>query len=642
MKKKNKLSKLLTMVLIIVSIIFMVSLMALNVLTIYYLFIIIAIVGILDFVVIILMHRKRKSIFGKVFGVFITIILGLGSFYLLKTNNVLMSFNKNYKTYNYSVVVLKNSNYDKLADIADQTMGYYKTDGEECQKSLEELENKVSITKKSYTDLYGLAEGLLNGKVEAMLIEDAYLNILKESDNVSGTSINNFEDQIKVIYTYNVRINISDISKDVNVLKEPFNIYISGIDTYGSVSSVSRSDVNMIATINPNTRQILLTSIPRDYYVALHGVSGYRDKLTHAGLYGVDMSIKTIEDLLDIKINYYVKVNFTSVIDIVDAVGGVNVYSDYSFTSIDGYNYSKGYNSVNGKEALSFVRERKAFSEGDRQRIKNQQALIEALFRKCTSKDIIVKYNSLLNSLSNSFVTNIPTDRLTSLIKMQLSKNYSWTITSNSLTGTDSSNYTYSIASQKSYVMEPDEDSIIEASDFINAVIDGEKLESSYDGDVTNVHTVTQNKTTTNNSSTNNSSPSNDSDTSSSNSNNEGLEAKLIKSSICFVTGDDYIYHGFNATYNGKDVTDVVDVTFSVSGAVFDNYPDLVRYVSSLNPGNYIIIYNISYQDETAILKQDVTIEELLDNSVDNKENNTDEEDKIIEDDDMLIPDDES
>ena len=229
------------------------------------------------------------------------------------------------------------------------------------------------------------------------------------------------------------------------------------MDEYGSISSISRSDVNIVVTVNPKTRQILLTSIPRDYYVQLHNTTGYKDKLTHAGLYGIESSVNTIEDLLDTEINYYIKVNFTSLVKIIDGMGGVEVYSEYDFTSRDNFHYSKGYNKVNGEEALSFARERKAFSAGDNQRGKNQQALLEAMIRKCTNTSIIYKYNSLLNSINGSFMTNMSSKRITSLVKMQLSDMKPWTITSNNLTGSDGSAYTYSYSTQKLYVMLPNE-----------------------------------------------------------------------------------------------------------------------------------------------------------------------------------------
>ena len=264
------------------------------------------------------------------------------------------------------------------------------------------------------------------------------------------------------------------------------------MDEYGKVSKVSRSDVNMVITVNPKTRQILLTNIPRDYYVQLHDTTGYKDKLTHAGNYGIDTSVATIEDLLGIKINYYIKVNFSSLVKIVNALGGVDVYSEYDFQSWNGYNFTKGYNKVNGKQALAFVRERKTFNQGDNQRGKNQQAMIEAIFRKCTSPSIVVKYNSLLNSLEDSMITDMPMKSIKKLAKMQLVNNQKWTITSNSLTGRGSMEYTYTYGYQSLYVTIPDDDSVNSSKELIAKVTNGEMLESSYDSDSSNVHSVSK------------------------------------------------------------------------------------------------------------------------------------------------------
>jgi len=284
--------------------------------------------------------------------------------------------------------------------------------------------------------------------------------------------------KIKIIGTINVKTKSENEAKEVNVVSEPFSIYITGIDTYGDISSVSRSDVNIVMTVNPKTKQILLTSIPRDYYVQLHGTTGSRDKLTHAGIYGTDMSVQTIEDLLGIEINYYIKVNFSSFIDIINAIGGIEVYSKYEFTSIDGYHYQQGYNELNGEEALSFARERKAFMEGDRQRGADQQAVIEAMIKKMSNKSILTKYESLLDSIDGKFQTNMNYKKITSLIKMQLDDMSSWNVVSIALDGSNGSEYTYTGGNQKLYVMIPDESTIDNASSLINAVLKGEKLDS--------------------------------------------------------------------------------------------------------------------------------------------------------------------
>ena len=415
-KNKSKLSKILSIILLIASIILLISLIYINILPITQLGIIAAITLIIDLIIITSMHKSKRKVLSYILSLFLTIIMLVGSFYTLKTTGLINNLNLNYKTYNYSVIVLKKSKYKKIDDIKNKKLGYYNTDGDETKKSLSKLSKKISTNNTSYDDVNALASSLLDSKEDAILIEDSYLKILEEDnekENNSKKDTEGFKDKTKTIYKFSIVIKTNNISKDTDVTKKPFNIYISGIDTYGQISSVSRSDVNMIVTVNPKTKQILLTSIPRDYYVQLHGKTGYKDKLTHAGLYGADMSVKTLEDLLNIEINYYIKVNFTSVINIVEALGGVEVYSDYTFTSIDGYNYTKGYNRVNGEQALSFARERKAFSEGDRQRVKDQQALLEAMFRKCTSPAIITKYNSLMNSINGSFVTNMSANRIT-------------------------------------------------------------------------------------------------------------------------------------------------------------------------------------------------------------------------------------
>lgn len=636
-KKQKKIYKFLSWGLLLVSIVLIVSLLYFNILPITYQFLVMGIIALIDLILLFLMLKSKKKWFGAILSFIVMLVMLVISFYVFKTAGLLNNLNLNYKTYNYSVVVLKDSDYDKINDIENKNLGFYETDGDECEKSLEKLAKKVDTENLGYEDINTLASDLLDKKVNAILIENTYLDILDENDNEDmanseeNSNIINFSEKTKVIYTFSIIVKTSDISKDLDVTKKPFNIYISGIDTYGEISSVSRSDVNMVVTVNPQTRQILLTSIPRDYYVKLHGKSGYNDKLTHAGLYGVDMSIQTIEDLLDIEINYYVKVNFTSVIEIVDAIGGVEVYSDYDFTSIDGYHYSKGYNKVDGKEALSFARERKAFSAGDRQRVKDQQALLEAMFRKCTSTSIITKYNSLLNSIEGSFVTNMPTDRLTALIKMQIAKKYKWTITSNSLDGENSSNYTYSYASQKLYVMEPIEESVTYATELINSVLDGEKLDPTYDGNASDVHNVTQSSSKST-SSTSSSTSNSNSTSNSSTKNNEGLKANLGKTTVTFTEGETFTYYGYTATYNGSNITNSSTVTFSINGNSYTDYHKLISYVSDLSAGEYNIVYRINYSGNNVTLNQAVIIKEAPvintppDDNVqgDNQENNND------------------
>lgn len=630
-KKKPFIYRLFSWILIIISLFLIGSIIYLNVLNIPLLILVMFLIFIVDGFIILLMLRSKKKKMGFGISVILILLFSLLSFYINKTTGLLSNLNLNYKTYNYSVVVLKTSPYEKIKELDGKNIGYFDDGSVENDKALNKVLGKTELESTSYEDTHALANALLEEKEAAILIEDSYLEILSESITDEKGS---FGDKIKKIYSFTIVTKTSDIAKDINVTKEPFNIYVSGIDTYGEISSVSRSDVNMIVSVNPATQQILLTSIPRDYYVKLHGKSGYRDKLTHAGLYGTDMSIQTIEDLLDIEINYYVKVNFSSVINIVDAIGGVNVYSDYTFTSIDNYSYKEGYNAVNGEEALSFARERKAFAIGDRQRVKNQQALLRAIFDKCTSKAIITKYSKLLDSMSGSFVTNMKMSRLTSLVRLQLSKNYSWNLVTNSLMGEDSSNYTYSAPSQKAYVMVPDEESVSYASELVKAVLTGEILdEEKMESISEEVHKVTKQSTSSitsnsfNDKAKEEDSKNTDIDSSKDNQDDieeEGLEAKLGKTSVTFVEGDEYVYYGYTATYNGTDVTDDsnLKVKFSVNGKIFDDYRDLVSYITnSLDPGEYTVIYTISYKGKSTILDQSVIIEELPFNSDDDEDN---------------------
>lgn len=285
-----------------------------------------------------------------------------------------------------------------------------------------------------------------------------------------------FEKNIRIIYTIDINKKIENIEKPVTTNKEPFTIYISGIDTYGSISTTSRSDVNILVTINPNTGTILLTSIPRDYYVRLHGTTGYKDKLTHAGIYGIDMSTSTIEDLIGIDINYYVRVNFNTLIKVIDEIGGIDIYSDINFTAWTDKSckFSEGTNSVGGKCALAFSRERYSYQSGDRHRGQNQQAVITAIIKKVSSdKNLILKYNNILDSLNGTFQTNMQLEDITNLIKNQIDNNTNWNIESISLDGYDSSNYTYSYSGSKLYVMEPNYTTIETAKNKITEVLKG-------------------------------------------------------------------------------------------------------------------------------------------------------------------------
>ncbi len=284
----------------------------------------------------------------------------------------------------------------------------------------------------------------------------------------------NLESKIKSIYVNSFETEVENqapVDKDVS--SQGFVVYISGIDTTGPVSTKSRSDVNILMAINPITRKILLVNTPRDYYVPLSISGGVRDKLTHAGNYGINVSMDTLEMLYGIDVDYYVRLNFTSFVTIIDTLGGVNVNSDYSFNA-GGYSFVKGNNNLNGAEALAFARERYSFGEGDRQRGRNQMAVIQAVINKITSPALLSNYTAILNNISSSIQTNIGNDEISDLVKMQLSDMRGWEVSSFSVDGTGASEYTFSMPRQKAYVMYPNEAIVNEAVNMIKGVLQEE------------------------------------------------------------------------------------------------------------------------------------------------------------------------
>lgn len=472
----NKTGIILSIILMLVTVITVGIIIYINVLPFIYLSLVILILlGLVSFISCLQFRNNKSSKKLNIITSIVVLIISIILIYFINTFNFLGLVTKSgYKIQNYSVIVLKDSSYDNIQDISGKKLGYVDSSDDGIKLALENITKEVTTSQISKSDVVTLSNELISNNLQAIMIENSYKGMLNDE-------VEEFGNKTKVIFEFSIKIKVDEESKSVkSVTKDPFNIYISGIDTYGDINSVSRSDVNIIVTVNPNTHQVLLTNIPRDYYVTLAGTSS-KDKLTHAGMYGIEKSVKTIEDILNIDINYYVKVNFTSLQEIIDALGGVTVYSKYSFTSyIDNYYFKEGFNNVNGAQALAFARERKSFAEGDIMRGKNQQAVIEAIIRKASSPSIIYKYNSILNSLSGKFQTSMSSEEILELVKFQLSKNPKWNVTSITLNGVGSSEYTYSAGNQKLSVLIPDTSTIENAKSLIKDVFNGKKLDSSY------------------------------------------------------------------------------------------------------------------------------------------------------------------
>lgn len=387
--------------------------------------------------------------------------------YVLATSNFLGEVLKEFaETEDYYIVVRKESSYSKIEDIANKDVYMFQVADDVKSK----IANKVSITFNSKNNLTDIGNDLIQKNIDVILVSSTQYNMISEE-------IKDFKTDTKIIYTEKHELqtstNTDNTASKYSIKSGKFNVYISGIDTSGNISNVSRSDANILATVNTETHEVLLTSIPRDYYVTLHSY-GAKDKLTHSGIYGINETIKTAEDILDTDINYYVRVNFTTVIKLVDKLGGIDVYSEYDFTSnaAKAFHYNKGYNHLNGEEALAFSRERYAFNSGDNQRVKNQQAVIEAVIKKVlNSTTLLTKYTDILEALKGSFQTNIAQDDISALVKDQINNMSSWSVKTNSLTGTGASSSTYSMGSTPLYVMVPSSTSVNDAKDKIDKVL---------------------------------------------------------------------------------------------------------------------------------------------------------------------------
>lgn len=388
---------------------------------------------------------------GIVFSILISAALILGMFYFLKVQRAMGEVGgATYKTDNMVVVVKADDSAETLQDAANYRFGYQTgTDQKNNDLMLEDMKNTAGRELKliEYDNVTDLANALLAGEVEAAVYNQAFDGIIEE--NIEG-----YQDQVKILYQYGIQ---TELQQEETSVEGPFHVYISGIDVAGEISTNSRSDVNIIMTVNPTTKKILLTTTPRDFYVTIPGISGdQRDKLTHAGIYGVDASMATLEQLYGIDISYYARVNFTSLITIVDALGGVDVESEYAFTA-RGHEFVQGTNHLDGEAALAFARERYSFEEGDNQRGRNQEAVLTAILKKAMSPAILTSADQILTEVGDCVETNMTRDEMARFINMQLDDGASWSIESTAAAGTGDSQPCYSSGSQPLYVMWPDD-----------------------------------------------------------------------------------------------------------------------------------------------------------------------------------------
>mgnify|MGYP000336864451 CR=1 FL=1 len=428
--------------------------------------------------------RRKRGTLGKVFSLLMAVVMFTGSYYVAQANNMIGKITgSNYKVDKMVVAVRADDSAETIEDAANYTYGVqFEKGADNIQTAVADIEKQVgvdTIEVKEYDSVQDQAQALVDGDCDAIIYNSAYTSLMEEA-------VDGYSDKVKVLYTFNIRVELdfgnSTGATDDSIIKEPFTVYISGIDVYGDVSETSRSDVNIIMTVNPNTKQILLTTTPRDYYVTIPGVSGdARDKLTHAGIYGVDASMATLENLYGIDISYYARVNFTSLETIVDALGGVDVDSEYAFTTSNDsglvMNVVQGTNHFNGKQALAFSRERQNVPGGDNQRGKDQQAVLTAMIKKMVSPAILTGANGIITSVSGNVDTNMSMEQIQKLIKTQLADAPKWSIKSMAAEGTGDNQMCYSYSGKALYVMQPNQESVDAIKAAIDALEAGETLD---------------------------------------------------------------------------------------------------------------------------------------------------------------------
>ena len=501
----------ITIIVIMLSVVFM-GLLAMTkmVPTIYMLIIGIVLAVIAAIIWLLVWHTRYTGRFigGTVLAVIMIVILAFGGFYINKTRSAISNISGETTEVTQMAVYVKS---DDAADSVEATAGYTygilsSLDRENTDGAVAHLNSQfgTEVQTKEYAGLTELADGILNGEVNAMLLNSGYLSVYEDMDGYTD-----FSTKIKEVGTVDVESTIQSAEESTPI--EPittanggkvYTIYLSGIDTRGEMTAKSRSDVNIIATVNTDTHEILLVSTPRDYFVPLSISGGAPDKLTHAGIYGIDVCMDTLGMLYDIDINYYFRINFGGFVKVIDALGGITVNSDYDFDSknILGYHFNKGENYLNGEQALIFARERYAFQEGDRQRGKNQMEVIRGVVKKALSPEILTSYSSILSSLDGCFGTNITYEEIAQILQQQLTNGGDWTIVSYSVNGTGATEKPYSM-SQKAYVMVPDYNTVDKAKSLMEKVRNGEvvpqeeadaPVSGSTSTDSTSTETVTE------------------------------------------------------------------------------------------------------------------------------------------------------
>ncbi|HFI2431581.1 TPA: LCP family protein [Streptococcus suis] len=415
-----------------------------------------------------LMWRKKARVFTTLLLVFSLVITSVGIYGMQEVVKFSTRLNSNSTFSEYEMSILVPANSD-ITDVRQLTsiLAPAEYDQDNITALLDDISKMEStqLATSPATSYLTAYQSMINGESQAMVFNGVFSNILENEDP-------DFSSKVKKIYSFKVTQTVETATEQVS--GDSFNIYISGIDTYGPISSVSRSDVNIIMTVNRATHKILLTTTPRDSYVAIaDGGQNQYDKLTHAGIYGVNASVRTLENLYGIDISNYIRLNFTSFLQLIDLVGGIDVENTQEFTS-GGYNFPVGTVHLDAEQALIFVRERYSLANGDNDRGKNQEKVIAALIKKLSSPENLRNYQAILTGLEGSIQTDLSLETIMGLVNTQLESGTQFTVESQALTGTGRSDLSsYAMPGSQLYMMEINQDSLEQAKAAIQSVLDG-------------------------------------------------------------------------------------------------------------------------------------------------------------------------
>lgn len=496
MKEQNKVLRgigiVLSILLVVASFYLLYQLIKINVLPTKLLFLITIIFVLLDAIFALLLCYYTKAIVSKIICVVIALVLIFGScmggYYISKTGSLLTNITNvtKHAKNTVSVVVKQSSDIKNKSQLNGLSVGTLRTIGTQgSSKALKELsKDGILMNQSEYDSLSAMLEAFYKGEVDSIIINES-----SRSQILDMESYADFDNNTRVVYQTSYKVENTDKANAVSdITSKPFNVLISGSDTRGGFDENGRSDVIMVATINPKTSTILLTSVPRDFYVttacdAADGcMQGALDKITHTGIHGTNTTKRTVEQLLGIEINYTFKVGFDAVTELVDAVGGVDVtvapgYAVDHFACMYNLSVHEGVNHLNGEQALAFARERYAYTEGDRQRTKNQQLVLMGIVDKITSPSIVQNYSSIMDAMSNTFSTTMSSSEISDLIKYQINNNPKWKIEQYMVDGTGDTLMCAELGDAAS-VMVPNQSTVKMAKDKINAVLAGK---SAYD-----------------------------------------------------------------------------------------------------------------------------------------------------------------